>query len=122
MTELMYEPIPDVAKVYPIFDDDFSTMEHAEVNSEAWTARISTAGDIKSVTDPDGKEYTSFEQLQAINVKAFKLVCEHEVEIDGYCEPSEPPDVEDGVPYTDAVDDQDGASELSPMVPEHRDY
>ena len=32
------------------------------------------------------------------------------------------PPSEDEYPHTDAVDDQDGASELPPMVPEDRDY
>ena len=30
------------------------------------------------------------------------------------------PEMEDGLPFTDAVDDQDGASELPPLVPEDR--
>ena len=84
MTQLSYETIPDQCYIYPVYDDGFCTMEHAEVNEKAWTARIDTAGEIQSVTDPDGKVYTSFEQLQALGIKAFKLVCEHHVEIDDY--------------------------------------
>ena len=84
MTELLYETTPDAVRVYPVYDDNFSTLEHAEVNSEAWTAHISTAGEIKLLTDPDGKEYTAFEELQALGIESFKLVCEHHVEIDGY--------------------------------------
>ena len=84
MTELTYEGIPDQCSIYPVMNDDFSTMQHAEVNAEAWTARIGTAGEIKSVTDPDGNTYTSFEQLQALGITGFKLVCEHHVEIDDH--------------------------------------
>ena len=59
-------------------------MQHAEVNEKAWTARIGTAGEIESVTAPDSKTYTSFEQLQALDIKRFKIVCEHYVEINDY--------------------------------------
>ena len=95
MTELLYEPIPDQCKVYPVSDDDFSTMENAEVNSAAWTAHIHTPGEIKSVTDPDGNVYTSFEQLRALGIVSFKLVAEHHVELDDI--EREPPDVDDGI-------------------------
>ena len=82
MTEITYELIPDTCKVYPVYDDDFSTLEHAEVNSEAWDAHISTAGGIiKSVIDPDGVEYTAIEQLKDAGIISFKLVCEYEVEL-----------------------------------------
>ena len=112
MTKLTYELIPDQCQVYPVYDDDCSTMQHAEVNSEAWTARISTAGEIKSVSDPEGDEYTSFEQLAAIGITGFKLVCEHHVELaeSGI----EPPDVDDGIhdgrdfdePYATELEDR----------------
>ena len=95
MAELFYEPIPDRCNVYPVMDDAFSTMQHAEINSKAWTADISTAGEIQSITDPDGTEYTSFEQLAAIGIVGFKLVCEHEVLLDDYI--TEPSDVDDGI-------------------------
>ena len=63
---------------------------------------------------------------------AWKLLCHIETKaidaLKAKSEPSEipepdaePPDV-DGFPYTDAVDDQDGASELPPLVTEIRDY
>ena len=98
MTELTYELIPDQCKVYPVMDDDFSTMEHAEVNEKAWEAHITTEGEIKMLIDPDGKEYTSFEQLQALGIKAFKLVAEHHVELEDYdLEAIEPSDVDDGI-------------------------
>ena len=84
MTELTYETIPDQCYVYPVYDDGFGSMEHAEVNADAWTARIGISGEIKSVTDPDGKEYTAFEELQALGIISFKLVCEHHVEIPDY--------------------------------------
>ena len=112
MTELLYETTPDAVKVYPVMDDDFSTLEHAEVNSEAWTARISTAGEIKSLTVPDGNEYTAFEELQALGIVSFKLIAEHHVEIGGYV--LEPPAVDDGIhdgrdfdePYATELEDR----------------
>ena len=84
MIQIQYETIPDQCKIYPVMDDPFSTLEHAEVNSEAWQACISTEGEIQSVVDPDGKEYTSLEQLKDKGIVSFKLVAEHHVEIDDY--------------------------------------
>lgn len=112
MTELQYEPIPEVVKVYPVYDDGFSTMEHAEVNSEAWTGHITSEGEIKNVTDPEGNAYTAFEELQALGITGFKLVCEYHVEIEGYVH--EPPDVDDGIndgrtfdePYATEIEDR----------------
>ena len=95
MNELLYETIPDAVRVYPVYDDGFSTMEHSEANEKPWTAHITIPGEIKSLTDPDGKEYTAFEQLQALGIKALKVVCEHEVEIDHFM--IEEPDVDDGI-------------------------
>ena len=98
MTELTYELIPDQCKVYPVMDDDFSTMEHAEVNEKPWEAHITAAGEIKLLIDPNGTEYTSFEELKALGIESFKLVAEHHVEIDDYhLEPLESPDVDDGI-------------------------
>ena len=101
MTELSYEIIPDECKVYPVMDDAFSTMQD-----------ISTAGEIKQITDSDGEEYTSFEQLAAIGIVGFKLVCEHEVKLDDYT--INPPDVDDGIhdgrdfdePYATELEDR----------------
>ena len=95
MTELTYELIPDQCKVYPVMDDDFSTTEHAEVNEQPWEVHITAAGEIKLLIDPDGTEYTSFEELKALGIESFKLVAEHHVEVDDYH--LETPDVNDGI-------------------------
>lgn len=84
MTELQYETTPDAVRVYPVMDDDFSTLEHAEVNEEAWEAHISTAGEIKLLIDPDGKEYTAFEELKELGIESLKVVCKHHVELDDF--------------------------------------
>ena len=85
MTQLQYDTTPDQCKVYPIFaDDDFTTLENAEVNSNAWIAGIGEAGEIAFVTDPDGHTYTTFEELKELGIESFKLVCEHEVSVSDY--------------------------------------
>ena len=68
------------------------------------------------VTDPAVIAELSDEELEIVRCN---IINEQEDRISAQFETNPH---EDGFPHTDAVDDQDGASELPPMVPEDRDY